>query len=85
MTHTEIIKLELMIHGINMGFFAYGGMCRKRSDGKYESIVDGEKYIFSGKELASQFDDIEECEQAEIIESFFKNNFNIKNNYLRNY
>ena len=70
MTTREHTKLDLMIFAINSDFFGYGSSCKKRSNGYYIAIVDEETYIFSGKELASQWDNLDKYDQKSIIAYF---------------
>lgn len=70
MTSREHLKLELMVFAINNDFFGYGSICEKRSDGRWISIVDGEKCVDSGKGLASQWDTLKEDDKKNILEYF---------------
>ena len=70
MTSREHLKLELMVFAINNDFFGYGSVCAKQANGRWVSIVDGEKYIDSGKCLASQWDTLEEDDKKNILEYF---------------
>lgn len=72
MTSREHLKLELMVFATNNDFFGYGSSCKKRSDGRWVSIVDCEEYVFSGKSLAAQWDELDEHEQKDILEYFAK-------------
>lgn len=70
MTSREHLKLELMVFATNADFFGYGSTCKRRSDGRWVSIVDGEKYVNSGKGLAAQWDILEEEDKKNILEYF---------------
>lgn len=70
MTTREHTKLDLMVFAINNDFFGYGSSCKKRSDGRYVSIIDGDKYVDSGKGLASQWDTLDEIDKTNILEYF---------------
>ena len=77
MTTREHTKLDLMVFAINHDFFGYGSICEKRSDGRYVSIVDGEKYVDSGRGLASQWDTLDENEKKDIIAYFCEKELNV--------
>lgn len=70
MTSREHLKLELMVFAINNDFFGYGSVCNKQANGRWVSIVDGEKYVDSGKGLASQWDTLDEDDKKNILEYF---------------
>lgn len=70
MTSREHLKLELMVFAINNDFFGYGSVCNKQANGRWISIVDGEKRVDSGKGLASQWDSLEEEDKKNILEYF---------------
>lgn len=67
MTRKEGIKTELMAFAIDHDFFGYGSTCYKRKDGKYVSIVDCERYVYTSKELANDFDTLDPEEKFNII------------------
>ena len=73
MTHKEHLKLELMFYGINHDYFGYGSRCYKRSDNKYIAEVDGERFVYTGKQLAAQWDQLDDLlVQAFIVKDYFK-------------
>lgn len=78
MTTREHTKLDLMIFAIRNDFFGYGSSCEKRSDGRYVSIVDCEKYINSGKQLANEWDKIDESDKKNILKYFYEKELKIK-------
>ena len=80
MTTREHTKLDLMVFAINHDFFGYGSICEKRPDGRYVSIVDGEKYVDSGRGLASQWDTLDENEKKDIIAYFCEKELNVSIN-----
>ena len=59
-----------MVYAIGHDFFGYGSQIKKRSDNRYVSIVDGERFVATGTELAEQFDTLEENEKENIITSY---------------
>lgn len=71
MTSKDHLKLELMVYAVNADVFGYGSQCYKRSDGKWISIVDGERFEQSGKELADNFDTLPVEEQKLILDYYF--------------
>lgn len=73
MTTREHTKLDLMVFAINNDFFGYGSKCYKRKDGRYVSIVDCERAVYSGKALADEWDTLDSQERTDIIEEFAKN------------
>lgn len=77
MTTREHTKLDLMVFAINNDFFGYGSSCKKRTDGHYVSIVDGEKSVDSGKGLASQWDTLDENDKKNILEYFCEKELNV--------
>lgn len=70
MTSREHLKLELMVFAIDNDFFGYGSICYKRSDGRWVSIVDCEKYVYSGKQLAAEWDALDEDDKKNILEYY---------------
>lgn len=81
MTSKDYLKLELMTFAINHDFFGYGSSCTKRSDGKYISIVDCERYEYTGKQLADEFDTIDDEEKKNIIDYYFQLKLSSKSLY----
>lgn len=71
MTSREHLKLELMVFAINHDFFGYGSQCYRQSDGRWVSIVDCEKFTYSGKQLAEEFDSLDDGEKEEIVNCYF--------------
>lgn len=67
MTPVQTFKKELMIFAIKNDFFGYGSTCYKRSDGKYISIVDCERYEHTAHQLAEEFDTLDNAEKINII------------------
>lgn len=84
MTSREHLKKELMVYGIQNDYFGYGSSCKKRSDGKYVTIVDGERYEFTGKELADQWDTLEPNDKKDILESFSERELNVSIDFVNN-
>ena len=72
MTTREHLKLDLMVFAINHDFFGYGSICSKQANGRWVSIVDGEKFVESGKQLAADWDTLEEDDKKNILEYFAK-------------
>lgn len=70
MNSLDHLKKELMAFAIDNDFFGYGSRCYKRSDGRYVSIVDGEREIYSGKELAAEWDTLDLDDKQNIIRYF---------------
>lgn len=70
MNSLDHLKKELMVFAIDHDFFGYGSRCYKRSDGRYVSIVDGEKAIYSGKDLATEWDTLDLDDKQNIIRYF---------------
>lgn len=71
MTFKEQLKKELIVHAINQDFFGYGSKCYRQANGKWVSIVDCEKFIYSSKQLAEEFDTLEPQIKKEIVNSYF--------------
>lgn len=67
MTRKEGIKTELMAFAIDNDFFGYGSKCYKRKDGKYISIVDCERFEYTAKQLADEWDTLDSGEKGDII------------------
>jgi len=72
MTFKEQLKLELMVFAINNDFFGYGSTCSKKDNGRYISIVDGEKFSYTATNLAKEFDTLDEKQKLEILEDYYK-------------
>ena len=72
MTFIKRLKKELMVFAINRDYFGYGSSCIKRSDGKYVSYVDGEKFVYTATQLAEEYDGIEEELKKAIIQEYFE-------------
>ena len=72
MTTREHLKLDLMVFAINHDFFGYGSICSKQANGRWVSIVDGERIVESGKQLAADWDTLEEDDKKNILEYFAK-------------
>lgn len=70
MNSKDHLKKELMVFAINSDFFGYGSRCYKRSDGRYVSIVDCETAIYSGKQLADEWDTLDQKDKEDIIRYF---------------
>lgn len=70
MDSLDRLKKELMVFAIDNDFFGYGSRCYKRSDGRYVSIVDGEREIYSGRELAAEWDMVDLDDKKDIIRYF---------------
>lgn len=74
MTGLERVKAELMIHAIRNDFFGYGSICEKQPNGYYRTIVDGEQFFFSLKQMAMDWDTLDDDEKRLIIEDYSKDN-----------
>lgn len=72
MTSREYLKLELMVYAIRNDYFGYGSSCEKRKDGRWISIVDCERTVYSGKQLAAEWDMLEERDRKNILRFFAK-------------
>ena len=70
MTGLQQVKKELMVYAIGHDFFGYGSQIKKRSDNRYVSIVDGERFVATGTELAEQFDTLDLQEKENIVTSY---------------
>ena len=70
MTSREHLKLELMVFAINNDFFGYGSVCNKQKNGRWVSIIDGEKRVDSAKSLAANWDTLDEEDKKNILEYF---------------
>lgn len=77
MTPREYLKLDLMIFAINRDFFGYGSNCYKRKDHYYVVETDGERFIYSAKDLASQWDLVDEDDKVNILDYFRKKELGI--------
>ena len=72
MTGKEHVKVELMVYAIKHDYFGYGSECYRKSNGQWVSIVDGEKTICSGKQLASDFDTLDFDTKEDIVKDYFR-------------
>lgn len=70
MTGLQQVKKELMVYAIGHDFFGYGSQIKKRSDNRYVSIVDGERFVATGTQLAEQFDTLEQDDKENIVTSY---------------
>lgn len=81
MTSREHLKLELMVYAIKNDYFGYGSICEKKKDGRWVSIVDGEKTVYSGKQLAAEWDMLYESDRKDILRFFIKDELKININF----
>lgn len=72
LTDEQIVKKELMIFAIEHDFFAYGSTIKQRSDRKYVAWVDAEKYVYTGEQLAADWDQLGYDEKKEIVDCYFE-------------
>ena len=77
MTAREHLKLELMVFATNNDFFGYGSSCKKIG-GHWVSIVDAEKYTFTGKQMADQWDELPIEDRKDIYLCFGKKELGIE-------
>lgn len=80
MTSREYLKLELMVYAIKSDYFGYGSICEKRKDGRWISIVDGEKTVYSSSQLAAEWDMLYESDRKDILRFFIKDELKININ-----
>ena len=68
----EIIKGDLALYALEHDFFGYGTIVVRHASGKYRAIVEGEVYYLTLKDLAKQFDELDDYDRRDIIEAYAK-------------
>lgn len=72
MTGKDRLKAELMIFAIKNDFFGYGSMISLQANGRYKTIVDGESYTFSLKQLVDEFNNLDEFQVRDILDYYYQ-------------
>lgn len=70
MSGLERVKAEMMLFAINNDYFGYGSIIKKQNNGTYKASVEGETYTLSLKQLAKDWDNLEQLERQSIAEDY---------------